>query len=281
LHLHWVQSRKNLASDIMHIRSLLSAIAILASAALAVEVVSSAAEDGEWHDLPVEDPVLSVTASFPESNPFGHVVNGGSNRLLLNVENRTGKNVTLLTVAGEFLDPTTEQLIRVANNLTYGINLPDTTRVQLPYDFYSEFRTGDVKLSLWLEHLVDGERQKVSAFDSIVAVVEPELSIFDFKLLSTYAIVLAILGGLGYVTYLSFAPQPKQKKKLQVSTPVTTTTATLASGYQEEWIPEHHLRKDKSRKAGGPLSSGDEQSGLSGGEASGTDGKRQGSRLRK
>jgi len=265
----------------MRIRSLLSAIALLASAALAVEVVSSVAEDGEWHDLPVEDPVLAVTASFPESNPFGHVVNGESNRLLLNVENRTGKNVTLLTVAGEFLDPTTEQLIRVANNLTYGIYLPDTTRVQLPYDFYSEFRTGDVKLSLWLEHLVDGERQKVSAFDSIVAVVEPELSIFDFKLLSTYAIVLAILGGLGYVTYLSFAPQPKQKKKPQVSTPVTTTTATLASGYQEEWIPEHHLRKNKSRKAGGPLSSGDEQSGLSGGEASGTDGKRQGSRLRK
>jgi hypothetical protein len=44
------------------------------------------------------------------------------------------------------------------------------------------FRTGDIKLSVWLEHIVDGERQKVSAFDSIVTVVEPELSIFDFKL---------------------------------------------------------------------------------------------------
>ena len=94
--------------------------------------------------------------------------------------------------------------------------------------------------------------------------------------------VLAILGGLGYATYLSFAPQPKQKKKTQVSAPVITTTATLASGYQEEWIPEHHLRRGKGRKMGGVVSSGDEQSGLSGGEASATEGKRQGSsRLRK
>jgi len=265
----------------MRIRSLLSAVALLAGTALAVEIVSSVAEDGEWSDFPVEDPVLSVTASFPESNPFGHVVNGESNRLLLNVENRTGKNLTLLSAGGEFLDPATEQLIRAANNITYGIHLPDTARVQLPYDFYSEFKTGDIKLSLWLEHLIDGERQKVPAFDSIIAVVEPELSIFDLKLLSTYAIVLAILGGLGYVTYLSFAPQPKQKKKTQVSTPIATTTATLASGYQEEWIPEHHLRKGKSQKAGSGLSSGDEKSGLSGGEASGTEKKRQVSRLRK
>ena len=32
---------------------------------------ASVVEDEEWPDLPVEDPVLAVTASFPESNPFG------------------------------------------------------------------------------------------------------------------------------------------------------------------------------------------------------------------
>jgi hypothetical protein len=47
------------------------------------------------------------------------------------------------------------------------------------------FRTGDIKLSVWLEHIIDGERKKVSAFDSIVMVVEPELSVFDFKLYVT------------------------------------------------------------------------------------------------
>ena len=83
--------------------------------------------------------------------------------------------------------------------MTYGIELLDTKRIQLPYSFYSEsvpcptfafifahnlhrFKAGDIKLSVWLEHIVDGERKKVSAFESIVPVVEPELSIFDFKL---------------------------------------------------------------------------------------------------
>jgi len=257
----------------MRIRSLLTAITLFATTVFAVEVVSSVTED---EDLLVEDPVLAVTASFPEDNPFGHVINGEMNKLLLAIENRTGKNVTVLTVAGEFLDPTTEQLIKTANNLTYGVDLPDKARIQLPYSFYSEFKPGDIKLGVWLDHVVDGERNKISAFESIVTVVEPELSIFDFKLLSTYVMVLAILGGLGYVAYLSFIPQSKPKKTAPIPTPASTVTATGAGGYQEEWVPEHHLRKTKARKVRGVVSSGDEQSGVSGAEVSGTEGKRRG-----
>jgi hypothetical protein len=40
------------------------------------------------------------------------VVNGELNKLFLTIENKTGRNVTLHSVAGEFLDPTTEQLIK-------------------------------------------------------------------------------------------------------------------------------------------------------------------------
>jgi hypothetical protein len=93
---------------------------------------------------------------------------------------------------------------------------------------------------------------------------------------------LAILGGLGYVAYLSFVPQTKPKKTAPViSTPESTVTSTATGGYQEEWIPEHHLRKTKARKVRGAVSSGDEQSGVSGAEVSGTEGKRRSNRLRK
>jgi len=265
----------------MRIQSLLIAVALWATTVFAVEIVSPVPENEESLDSHAEDPVLAITASFPESNPFGHVVNGEINKLFLNIENKTGKNVTLLYVAGEFLDPATEQLIKAANNVTFGVKLLDTMRTTLPYSFYSELRSGDIKLRVWLEHAIDGEREKISAFDSIVTVVEPELSIFDFKLLSTYAMVLAILGGLGYVAYLSFVPQTKQKKTATISAPESTATTTGAGGYQEEWIPEHHLRKTKARKVGGAASSGDEQSALSGAEVSGTEGKRRSNRLRK
>jgi hypothetical protein len=40
------------------------------------------------------------------------VVNGEINKLFLTIENKTGKNVTLLSVAGEFHHPTTDQLIK-------------------------------------------------------------------------------------------------------------------------------------------------------------------------
>jgi len=54
-----------------------------------------------------------------------------------------------------------------------------------PHSCLHRFRTGDIKLRVWLEHVIGGEREKISAFDSIVMVVEPELSIFDFKLYVT------------------------------------------------------------------------------------------------
>ena len=93
-----------------------------------------------------------------------------------------------------------------------------------------------------------------------------------FHRLTTYLITSLFLGGLGYYAYLAFVPQPKKKRTPAVSAPVGTVTATGAGGYQEEWIPEHHLKKPKQRKtraSGAP--SGDEASGA---ELSGTEGRR-------
>lgn len=84
--------------------------------------------------------------------------------------------------------------------------------------------------------------------------------------LATYLIVTGILGGLGYYTYLTLAPQPKKRKSpAQVSAPVGIVTATGAGSYQEEWIPEHHLKKAKKSKA---AASGDETSGVESGAES-------------
>lgn len=89
------------------------------------------------------------------------------------------------------------------------------------------------------------------------------------KRVSTYLITLGLLGGLAYLAYDSFFPasstKPKtRKQKPQViSAPVGTVTATGAGGYQEEWIPAHHLKKakgPKGNKSDGGASSGDELS---------------------
>lgn len=76
----------------MRIRSLLTAIALFTTTVFAVEIVctfvskhfpshgdpltlllASVPEDEESFDHPAVDPVLAVTASFPEDNPFGRM----------------------------------------------------------------------------------------------------------------------------------------------------------------------------------------------------------------
>jgi hypothetical protein len=85
--------------------------------------------------------------------------------------------------------------------------------------------------------------------------------------ITTYLMVAGLLGGLSYFAYLIFVPQQKkQRTKRPIPTPSEPIAVTATgTGYQEEWIPVHHLKRSKSGK------SGDE---LSGGETSGTEGRK-------
>ncbi|KAI0329075.1 hypothetical protein GY45DRAFT_1325471 [Cubamyces sp. BRFM 1775] len=216
------------------------------------------------------EPVVLAVATFPEDNAFGHVVNGERNKIFLAIENKSDRNVTLKNIAGSFHHPETNKLVKNTTALNYGIPLLEGASMQLPYMFHSEFKPGDYRLNIWLEHVADGQTFRVTAYDSIVSVVEPEGSWLDLKLWTTYLIVSGLLGGLAFYLYTTFVPQPKKRKTPQVSAPVGTVTATGAGGYQEEWIPEHHLKKSKKSKASGAATSGDETSGVE----SGTEGRK-------
>jgi len=222
-------------------------------------------------------PEIVATAAFPDTNTFNHVVNGGKNALIVTVENKSDRNVTLLNIAGALLHPDTNAVLKNLTSVKYGVPLLENKKVRLPYTFHSEFKPGDHRLNIWVEHTTEGEQQRVEAYDSIVTIVDPALSIFDFKLLSTYAIVTAFLGGLGYLAYSTFVPQTKKtrsKRTPAVSISAPAGVATGAGGYQEEWIPEHHLRKSKSSKKQASATSGTSGDELSPTETSGTEGKK-------
>jgi len=218
------------------------------------------------------EPVVA-SASFPESNPFGHIVNGEKNTITLTVENKSGKNATLISVGGAVYNVHTDALIKNLTTLAFNkVKLIESVKLQVPFTFFSEFKPGDIRLNIWLDHTLEDSLLRVAVYDSVVTVVEPEVSIFDFKMITTYLMTAALLGGLIFVSYKAFAPKQTTRKKKpapSVSAPVGAVTATGAGGYQEEWIPEHHMRKPKtSRKKSGTLTSGDEFSELSAGELS-------------
>ncbi|PFH53114.1 hypothetical protein AMATHDRAFT_45742 [Amanita thiersii Skay4041] len=226
----------------------------------------------------VEAEVIA-SAEFPESNAFGHVVNGEKNSMTVIVQNKSDKNVTLDNIAASLLIPETDKLVKNLTALKLGIPLVQNVTLRIPYTFYSEFKVsqpGDLRLNVWLEHTTDDTKHRVSAYDSVVQVIEPQMSIFDMKLLTTYLIVLGVIGGLGYYTYLTLLPQPKKRSKpaTSISAPVGTVTASGAGGYQEEWIPEHHLKKNKLTKRQGGAVSGTSGDELSPSETSGTEGRR-------
>jgi len=212
---------------------------------------------------------LKVTGSFPSDNPFGHVVNGERNIINLFVENNTKRNVTLLSVAGSFHHPETDRLLKNTTITKFGIKLQDVGKLPVQYPFYSQFKPGDIRLKVWLE-VVDDTQYRISAYDSIVTVVEPEISLLDWKLWATYLIVFGILGGGAYLTFLSYIPKPKKPRTVAPSEvgAAVPVAATSSGGYEEEWIPEHHLKKTK--KSGVITSDAD----TSGGDVSGKEGPR-------
>ncbi|THH27410.1 hypothetical protein EUX98_g6773 [Antrodiella citrinella] len=221
------------------------------------------------------EPEVLAVASFAEANVFGHVVNGESNKLVVLVENKSDRDITLENIAGSFHSTEGNKLVKNITAQALKLPLIQGAKLSLPYAVHSEFKPGDVRLNLWLEHTADGQKYRVTAYDSVVTVVEPEGSIFDIKLWITYLIVLGLVGAAGYYTYLTLFPEQAKKirKAPAVSAPVGPVTATGAGGYQEEWIPEHHLKKPKAKKtkSGTAATSGEETSGA---ELSGAEGRK-------
>ncbi|KAJ7929074.1 hypothetical protein B0H13DRAFT_1965506 [Mycena leptocephala] len=185
------------------------------------------------------EPVVA-SASFPESNPFGHIVNGEKNTITLTVENKSGKNATLISVGGAVYNVQTDALIK--NLTTLAFNKP-----------------GDIRLNIWLDHTLEVCNllftSVTNSHDMLVLFPATLPSCLPFPRITTYLMTAALLGGLIFVSYKAFAPKQTTRKKKpapSVSAPVGAVTATGA---------------DLSQKSG-TLTSGDEFSELSAGELS-------------
>ncbi|TFL04140.1 hypothetical protein BDV98DRAFT_602592 [Pterulicium gracile] len=254
----------------MRLLNVIAGLTLFSSVFAAEVIVDNLNANEEFNSESVKGGDVTVQASFPETNVFQHVVNGEKNPMSILVENKSNLNVKVLAVGGAMYNPETGAFLR---NLTQAkLNFPIAKGISfsVPYTFHSEFKTGELRLNVWLEHTLGEEIVHANAYDAVVTIVEPPISILDFKMITTYLMVLAILSGTGYLAYLTFVPQPKPSRrttKQEISAPEGTVTASGTGGYQEEWIPEHHMKKrvgaGKRTKSQGGLTSGDESASAS------------------
>ncbi|WRT66401.1 uncharacterized protein IL334_003357 [Kwoniella shivajii] len=241
----------------------------------------------------VEDDV-TVTASFPETNPFGLVVNGEQNGLLLHLVNQGSRNYTLVSASASYHDINNHwATVRNASTLKYGVPLVAGSNYSAPYSFNSEFKPQEVGLTVWV-NLAEGDSvHHVTAYNQTVSIVEPAATWFDPGLLFLYLVLSTALLGGAYAAYQTFfAPQTKKgsksksrssdgSKKVKAVVPAEQGENSYPNvkPYEEDWIPASHLKhrqtKLSKKKSGTGASSGDELlSGgdvTSGGEASGTE----------
>lgn len=143
-------------------------------------------------------------------------MSGEKNKLFLSIENKAKKNATITRVTGLFLDsknkpthnvsfgrmthkfgvlistqdhyreiwcPCDNRIKRYTPVLVLRPRCPCKQITPLAYTItHTVAQPGDRKLSLTLEHVTDGKVYQVQAYDGIVSVVNPPISIFDFQM---------------------------------------------------------------------------------------------------
>ncbi|AAW40840.1 hypothetical protein CNBA2520 [Cryptococcus deneoformans B-3501A] len=233
-----------------------------------------------------EDDVL-VSASFPETNAFGNVVNGEDNNILIHLINSGSKNYTLVSASASYHDPANHwALVKNATTLKYGVPLVSGANFSAPYHVYSEFRPQELGLTVTVNLAETGTKDLhyITAMNRTVSIVEAPGSWLDFQLIFLYLILgtaLTLGGWWAYDSY--FAPKSKVKgkkksgpgpKKVQAVVPGKESVYPEVKPYEEEWIPEQLLKskqnKLKKRNVDGASSAGEITSG---GETSGAEGK--------
>ncbi|KAK0554153.1 hypothetical protein OC846_002242 [Tilletia horrida] len=246
------------------------ATAILPAAALLLLSLASTAQ------AQIEtDPELNILTTF--ANDFNIVRNGERNRVVLSISNPADRAISLEGIAGAFLNKNKKdgQRGRVIRNMTTqpfkSLPLPAkrTKPLQVPFDIWPEFKPGDMEIELRIHVTDNGSSRKynLNAYSGTVKVVEPPKHWFDLQLLSLYAMLVAGFSYAAYIAFTTYVSPPQAKKEAarnasaaaKKAEPAPAASAasssTNAGGYQEEWIPEAHLKTPRptspTRRKGG------------------------------
>ncbi|KAL7274059.1 Increased recombination centers protein 22 [Rhizina undulata] len=200
---------------------------------------------------------VTVDVDFADASPLGvKVVNGVPTKVNIALTNYEEGSVSVQFVGGSLWDVKENRPIKNLTSAVVGLEVPTEKRVEIPYQFTTNLNPQDVLLNLALV-LTDPEGKFVTltAYNSTIGIVEPELSILDPQILFLYLVLAAVFGGAGYLVYNTWiapvVPKSRRTPKTDTVRIAGASTPAMASGstYDESWIPEHHIKKPGNTRA--------------------------------
>ncbi|KAK9246575.1 hypothetical protein V1506DRAFT_534626 [Lipomyces tetrasporus] len=241
---------------------------LITSAALLALFGFAAVASSQPAEIPVEEvfepdegpdapPQFLLKTKFLESeNTYPPIIyNTQSTNLEITLQNEEDSEAIVQVAGGALFEIGNDTAIENITAVRVGplAVAPHTTQT-VGYNFVLDREPKDYFLRVGLLIEYEGQLVQYLGYNSTITVQDPPLSYFDPQMIFLYIILSGIFGVGGYFVYNNYVKSylaPKKtsgKKRAKSATPVTPsnttaeTTGTDSKGYDESWIPEHHLR---------------------------------------
>ncbi|RVD84586.1 uncharacterized protein DFL_006327 [Arthrobotrys flagrans] len=196
-----------------------------------------------------------VSVTFPDNDsPLGiTVVNGKVARINVEITNHEAHPIVVQAVGGQLRKHDRSVILRNLTVSKQGTEIPSSGTTNVPYSFVPNMHAQDVVLELGVLFSVEkhGKAVQYTAFNSTISVAEPPTSLLDPQILFLYVFILGLVSAGGYVAYQTWVvPMLPKPKRVRPAAPVEvkTTSADVKTGFDESWIPEHHLKRPVAQK---------------------------------
>lgn len=231
---------------------------LAAAAASIATVVGYETAEKQFVDILIEYQIVQT----PEvtKNDVAQWTNGDEVTLKYNIVNNEEKEVTVIGVTGQFTNPVTNEIV---TNLTQGrvgpLSIPPGQSATFEQNIGIDVIPNNYELIPQVFFAHDELIKVIPCRGQLATVADKSISFFDPRLIFLELVLLASFAGIAYLAYQIWgkkyiqgtAPVKVKKTTAVTSVPAgagVSTTATGASGYDVNWIPEGHLKQKKTKK---------------------------------
>ncbi|KAL9557309.1 hypothetical protein MBANPS3_001463 [Mucor bainieri] len=167
------------------------------------------------------EPQLRINVSF-ESNPFGVLVNGEKNKIMLSIRNMGDSEIYIQSMDSCLMDAANfNRVIRkmTANKFKgHGHRIPPNHRANLTTKFYTEYEAGEYGMTVHLNvNWKDNIHLRMLGLNQTIMVLDPVPSLLDSQTTSLYITMIAGLIGLFYFFKAIATPSSTRKHHKQTN----------------------------------------------------------------